>query len=105
MAREYDALIIQAHPYRERAYITDPGPYPIEYIDGIEVYNSGNLPEANERAEAFAKEHPHLILTSGADTHAQSTVALGGLEFDKRIKTQKELVCELRRGRYKIIKE
>jgi predicted metal-dependent phosphoesterase TrpH len=100
----YDVLVIQAHPFRKREYITDPGTYPLDYIDGIEVYNRGNLPEANEEAEVFALENPGLIFTSGADTHTIDTVCYAGIETDVRIRDEKDLVALLRSGNYELIK-
>ena len=97
-------VVIQAHPYRVRGYITDPGILPLEFIDGIEVYNYANLPEHNAEAEAFAKENPHLILTAGADTHVPETVGFSGIETDARIKNGKKLCEILKSGKYKIIK-
>ena len=46
----YGLIAIQAHPYRKRAYITEPGPLPLCHIDGIEVYNAANPPEENAEA-------------------------------------------------------
>ena len=101
----YGALIIQAHPFRVRGYITDPGAYPLGYIDGIEVYNHANLPEANAEAEEFAKENPGIILTSGADTHTADTLCYAGIEADERIRNGAELVSLLRSGAYRLIKD
>ncbi len=101
---ECDGLIIQAHPFRVRAYITNPGAFPLDKIDGIEVYNAGNLPEANTEAEDFAIKNSGIILTAGADTHNKSTVCCGGLEFDVRIRNNKDLIDNLRKKLYRIIK-
>ena len=65
-------VIIQAHPYRERWYIQNPGMLPLDCIDGIEVYNAQNGDEDNEKAEDFAKEK-----TEGT----VSTQTLCGVEF------------------------
>lgn len=99
------ALVIQAHPFRSRSYIKKPGPLPLELIDGIEVYNAANPPEENELAEKFAKANPHLILTSGADTHKTETVAHGGIITKTKISNEAELVAVLKSGDYKLIKE
>ena len=96
-------LIIQAHPHRVRGYITDPGPLPLAYIDGIEVYNAANTSEANNSAREFAKEHPELILTSGADTHSAPTVACGGIAAYERIRDSETLVRVLKSRKYDII--
>ena len=97
-------VVIQAHPFREADYIPNPGPLPIESIDGLEVYNCGNSrPEMNERARALAEKNPHLIRTSSADAHVADGVAFGGIITDKRIKTPSELASLLRGGSYELI--
>ena len=52
---EFGALCIQAHPFRDRSYIINPRLLPLKFIDGIEVFNACNTPEANERALLSAK--------------------------------------------------
>ena len=99
-----DILIIQAHPYRVREYITTPGPLPIHFLDGIEVYNRANQPHENPLAEELARENPHLILTSGADAHKTDTVVFAGIATKERITDEKKLVEILVSGDYEIIK-
>ncbi len=101
---ELGVLVIQAHPYRVLRAVPDPKPLPIEFVDGIEVYNNGNRPEYNINAEAFAAEHPALILTSGADTHSAETVGFGGISTDERIRSERELCEVLRCGKYQLLK-
>lgn len=101
---EYGALCIQAHPYRDRSYITNPRLLPIEYIDGFEVFNYGNSQDANCRAEEVAKQYPDLILTSGGDVHSSGNVCYGGIETDVRIKNEKELVKILKSKVYSLLK-
>lgn len=96
-------LIIQAHPFRERSYITTPGILPLELIDGFEVYNSENKPEANQRAKEFAELHGELILTSGADSHKPANLACGGISSPCRIRTPEQLTAVLRSGDYKVL--
>lgn len=98
--KNYGALCVQAHPYRDRAYITNPRVLPLEYIDGIEVYNYCNNPENNLLAEEFALKHPDLVLTSGADTHSANTVCKSGIETDIRITDEKQLVNILKSKNY-----
>lgn len=99
-----DILIIQAHPYRVRGYITRPGPLPLQYLDGIEVYNRANQPHENPLAEELANENPRLILTSGADAHNTHTVTFAGIATKERITDEKKLVDILRSGDYELIK-
>jgi len=100
----FGALCIQAHPFRDRAYITNPQLLPIEFIDGVEVFNFCNANDENSKAEYVAKEHPEWILTSGADAHSASLVCNAGIETEKRIHNEKDLVSVLKGGHYNILK-
>ncbi len=97
-------LVIQAHPYRVLRTVPDPQPLPLSLIDGIEVYNSCNEPKDNEKAEALAKAHPHLVLTSGADMHKPKYVARGGIATAERIKDERALCEILLSGKYQLLK-
>ena len=100
----HGGIVIQAHPYRERAYIAEPKVLPREWIDGIEVYNAGNLTLMNERAKMYAEANPDLILTSGADTHTPDSVCYAGIECNERIRDGAELVRVLKSGDYNLLK-
>ena len=102
--RKYGVVLIQAHPFREACYIPNPGHLPVEYIDGVEVYNKGNsTEEMNQKALDFANEHPHFIKTSSADAHTTDRVMFGGIMTDTRISSSKELAEILRSGKYELI--
>lgn len=101
---ENGALCIQAHPFRHRDYITNPGALPLEYIDGVEVYNACNNAADNNMADEFAKNNPQLIQVSGADAHDVSIACVSGIETDDRIKDGKTLVEILKSGNYRLIK-
>lgn len=101
----YGVLCIQAHPFRERRSIPEPKVLPFEVIDGIEVFNKGNEEKDNIKAEEFAKLHPDLIFTSGADTHSGDSVCSAGIETTERIRNEKELVEVLKSGKYELIKK
>ena len=101
----YGVLCIQAHPFRDRGYIPKPGMLPLEYIDGIEVYNVCNTQKNNEDAEEYVKDHPELLLISGADAHAPNLVCVSGIETKKRIRDGKDLVEVLKTGDYRLLKE
>ena len=72
MIMETDALIIQAHPYREAHYIDHIRLFP-RSVHGIEIINSGQDWEANEITNLYAK-HYHLLETCGSDNHWGSDV-------------------------------
>ncbi|MBR4727278.1 MAG: PHP domain-containing protein [Clostridia bacterium] len=103
LAREAGGLILQAHPFRSRDYIELPGVLPPEEIDGIEVFNFGNSDRDNAEAAACAAGHPEWITISGADAHTAEAVGLGGIETDRRIQTNEDLVEVLRSGRYRML--
>ena len=102
--RENGVVIIQAHPFREAFYIPEPGPLPVEMIDGVEVFNNGNSdPSMNERALEFAKEHPHLLRTSSADAHWYECVQYGGIVTEHRIRNEQDLAKVLRSREYELV--
>lgn len=98
-------IVIQAHPFRRRFYIPEAKSLPLELIDGIEIFNEGNSQRDNLEAEYLAEKHPEFICVSGADTHDESNVCVGGIISPQRIKNEKDLVSVLKSGDYKIIKE
>lgn len=100
---DFGALCIQAHPYRDRDYIKNPRLLPIEYIDGIEVFNACNNPEANVTAKEEALKHPEWILTAGGDSHLPTSVCWSGIETNQRIANEKALVKILKSGDYELI--
>lgn len=100
---EYGILIVQAHPFRSRSYNVKIGVLPLQFIDGIEVLNSGNTPENDIDANIFADEHPDLILTSGADAHKPDHIPLGGIETDERITDSLKLISVLKTKRFNLI--
>lgn len=102
IVHEAGGLIFQAHPYRDRYYITKPGPLPcLDELDGIEVYNAANTPEANERARKLATERG-LRCTAGSDGHHRSSCGYGGVEFYERPRNYAEFIEMLRSGSYEI---
>lgn len=98
-------LIIQAHPFRVRNYVSHVGVLPLNYIDGIEVFNFGNLPEENEQAALFSRSSSELILTSGADAHLTHVLKHAGIKTKNRIGSPEELVRILKLKDYDLITE
>lgn len=101
---EHGAVIIQAHPFRNRQSIPVRKVFSHDLIDGIEVFNSGNNPEDNARAEEYALENPDLIFITGADSHSGKNACVGGIETEKRIKNEKELAEILKAKKFEMIK-
>ncbi len=102
--KKYGALCIQAHPYRDRAYIKNPRVLPFEYIDGIEVFNLANTDCENQLSDEFTLKYNDLILTSGSDDHDSNYICRAGIAVDTRICDEKQLVDILKTKDYTIIK-
>ncbi len=103
LVHEAGGLIFQAHPYRDRYYIPNPGPLPcLGELDGIEVYNASNYPEENERAAALAAERGLRCTTAGSDGHHCDSCGFGGIELYERPRDYAELIEMIRAGRYEI---
>ena len=101
--RDNGGLIIQAHPFRSRYGINNPRVLDLSLIDGIEVYNYGNPKVDDIKALEFSKENPHLILTSGADTHNENTSTALGIKVFSRIRDEKSLASVLKSHDYTLI--
>lgn len=92
-----DAVVVQAHPFRNNMVICDPSP-----LFGIEAFNGGTEDFRNEMAKTFAA-HYNKPVTSGSDYHGKKHFASGGIATETKILTQKDLIKTLRNGNYKII--
>lgn len=104
LVHEAGGLVYQAHPYRARDYITDPGPVRhLELLDGIEVFNAGNTAEENEKAAILAHEKG-LKCIAGSDGHEMSSAGRAGILSRFRIHTNEQLVNTLKNRCYDILK-
>ena len=97
-------LVYQAHPYRDRYYITDPGPVDcLSLLDGIEVYNAANEQDWNDKASALA-EKLSLSVIAGSDGHSTASAGKAGIIVKERIRTGEDLVRILKSGDYELYK-
>ncbi len=100
--REAGGLVVQAHPFRVRDYITAPWEeLPVDLLDGVEVYNACNDEMSNLRAAQFAAAHG-LIAVAGSDAHTADTPLRAGIACPHRIRTNEELVRVLCDGEYEL---
>lgn len=83
------ALMIQAHPFRERGYLEGISLYP-KYIDGVEAINSSQPKYMNDHARWFAEEY-HFPMTAGSDIHHKNSV-MGGMLTTKKIETIQQYI-------------
>ncbi|MCQ2451000.1 MAG: PHP domain-containing protein [Clostridia bacterium] len=106
VVHKYAGLVIQAHPFRDRAYITDPfEKLPTEYLDGFEVYNRANPDLSNNQAYEYVKDLGKII-TAGSDSHNfDEDYYRFGIGCEHRIRNEKELVTVLKNRDYVLINE
>lgn len=100
LAKENGLIFLQAHPFRRGLEVAD-----WEYLDGYEVFNGNPRHNScNDIAEIWAKKHGKSIVVSGSDFHQKGDEGIGGIYFEKEIKTNDELIEELRKGNYTLKK-
>lgn len=77
------AVMIQAHPYRERDYIDEINLCP-DICDGIEIYNAANPDNQNALGYQYALKLG-VPMTAGSDIHYLHDKALGGMLLPSRV--------------------
>lgn len=88
---ETGAVIIQAHPFRNRMI-----PRKKPHIHGFEVYNGNRRHDSqNKRAFEYAKSHS-LIPISGSDFHQEEDCARGGMKFENPIQSIEVFISALK---------
>ena len=93
------ALLIQAHPFREKCT-----PAPAEYIDGVEVQNTNPRHDSRDSlALSYAKKH-HLLMTAGSDCHRPGDECRSGILSDTLPKDGFEFARLIRSGNYRRIR-
>lgn len=91
-------IVIQAHPFREAAYVTEFCLLP-HSCDGVEIFNACNTPEANVMARLYA-EHYALPLSAGSDIHHKPfSGALGSVASKEKIHGEKDFIRLFREGK------
>ena len=94
--KEVGAMMIQAHPYRERDYLVDIK-LTADVFDGIEIYNAANGDNMNALAYEYAKSLG-TRMTAGSDIHYYHDNAMGGMAFDHKIGSIEEFVSSVMAG-------
>ena len=85
---EAGAVMIQAHPYRERSYLVDIRLTP-NVCDAIEIYNAANPDYQNALGYQYAVELG-VPMTAGSDIHFFYDGAMGGMLLPRRISSPSE---------------
>ena len=101
---ESGALVIQAHPFREAAYIDHIRLFP-RNVHGVETYNACRTPFENGMAEMYAN-HYGLPSFSGSDNHnANKQKYLGGMQSDTPIRDERDFISRYMEGQLFLIRE
>ena len=97
---ESGALVIQAHPYREAAYIDHIRLFP-RCIHGVEVYNANRTEFENKLAGQYAENYS-LLRFSGSDNHSGALQKLfGGMATEEPIASEEDFVRKVLSGEAK----
>ena len=97
------AFIIQAHPYRERAYMrAQTIMLRPNDVDAVEAYNACNTPDCNRRGYEYAKS-TGLPMTGGSDRHAAGGDYFSGVSVPFHCHTIEELIEAIRTRKTEVI--
>lgn len=95
------ALVIQAHPFREAAYIDHIRLFP-RSVHGVEVINGCRKDFENDRAADYAQNY-ELLKFAGSDNHTGSAQKkLAGMCSDKPIQDERDFVERVLNGEMQI---
>lgn len=98
---ENGALIIQAHPFREAAYIDHIRLFP-RNVHGVEVFNADRTELENGMAKIYAQKYD-LIEFAGSDNHTGSDKKiLAGMCSETPIANEADFISRIRNGEMKI---
>lgn len=86
-------LMVQAHPFRERRYISTIHLSPV-YCHAWEGYNSHNTDINNQNAVSYCNEH-NIFMTAGSDLHKLNSIPEKehfGMQFNSPLTCEKDYV-------------
>lgn len=101
----WGGVVIQAHPYRDRSYVNMAVGPRADLVDGVEIYNAGNIPGEDVQALRLADTLDGCILTSGGDVHSACDDRLGkaGIVLPCRVKDSRGFAEALKRREHGLI--
>lgn len=98
---ENGALVIQAHPYREAAYIDHIRLFP-RHVHGVEIINACRSEHENNMAKAYAESY-ELIEFAGTDNHtAGNRQTFAGMCSVSPIVDENDFVNRVKNGEMKV---
>lgn len=98
LIHEAGGLIVQAHPFRERGYLSDIYLHPYQ-CDAMEACNYGNPEYQDILAYNFCKDRG-ITMTSGTDLHDVNVLegSCAGMLFEKPIESIYDYVDAIKSG-------
>jgi hypothetical protein len=110
--KEYSAFVrrsggylAQAHPFRKAPWIIKSEPVAPALIDGMEVYNAGDMgKESNHKAKKFARLH-NIPMQAGSDSHYEDIPFASGIGLRKRAKSIFDIIEAIKAGEVTLITE
>jgi hypothetical protein len=106
VADEYGAVLVKSHPLRDGNFQVRPDGMLFDgmanllaMFDAFEVYSGGESDAANALAASIAQTYG-LKGIGGGDVHALSEVGRFVTHFEREIRSEADLVTELREGRF-----
>ncbi len=98
---EHGALIIQAHPYREAAYINHIRLFP-RHVHGVEVINASVGEFGNQMAAAYAEAYG-LCVCAGSDNHKGAGVGkLAGVSTEQPLESTADFIAAVKERKLEI---
>jgi len=91
LVRECGGYLAQAHPYRDEYYVEYKFPVEPHLIDGVEVYNSMDRQDVNDKAFTFALEH-NLPMQSGTDSHRTGNYNYKGIILQEKAESIHDII-------------
>ncbi len=98
---ELGGVLGPAHPFGVRSSslmfmsAIKRNPELIDDFDFIEVFNTCELKEANEKARKLAEEH-NILGIGGSDSHNEKNVGKGYTKFDRDVRCNNDLIDAIR---------
>lgn len=100
-----NGFVVQAHPYREEAYIPNGIAGLIDgCYDAIEVYN-GSHKNAYFNQRAYEEALKRCVpMIAGSDTHSLDMSQTAYMAFDHRLNDSNDFIQTIRSGNYKLMR-
>lgn len=95
------ALVIQAHPYRERGYIDHLRLFP-RCVHGAEVINACETDLSNDMAKVYAESYG-LLKTAGSDNHwGSEKKTLAGMSSETPLRDEADFIDRVKNNKMEL---